>query len=84
MFLFYFYLFYYIYNNKKKALKVKTSHGEWKHSGHVVEIMLWYPMSCCGEASMVVVCGVHGRLNIYTYIYNTNLTVNTSWWNIYI
>ena len=43
-----------------------------------MEIMLWYPVSCYGEASMVVVCGVHG------YIYNTNPTVNTSWWNIYV
>ena len=56
----------------------------WEHSGHLVEIMLWYPMSCCGEASMVVVCGVHRRLNIYTYIYNTIPTGNTSWWNIYV
>ena len=53
-------------------------------SDHVVEIMLWYPTSWCGEAPIVVVCGMHGPLNIYTYIYNTNPTGNTSWWNIYV
>ena len=39
------------------------------HRGHVVEIILWCPTSCYGKASMVVVCGVHGWLNIYIYIY---------------